>query len=493
MAPPRREVGIALSGGGHRASLMALGALIYVVDAKVNEEVGTIASVSGGTIANAFVAQECDFRTVTCEDFDHVAGKLAKALVHRGVLDATLVGKLYVLVLLAVGAVALCSFSRWSTIYLPWWACPLSVALFGLLATFRGTVFEHILGTVLFRKRGRPTRLGRIEGQTQHVFCATDLTHANPFYFVTRYNGELRNIGFLPQGGGHLRNLVAVAAPEVTLEAAVRASAGFPGAFPPRRFGFTLLADGGIWDNLGTQWWDLDRDLHDLSRGYDLNDLGVRRNIDRLLVIEAGLPLQSASNWLIRLPVVGELLTLSRVVSVLYPNVVKPRVEALRSRLDRWADEDGKQFVGPAVVTLSEGIGRFSRRQCSSKAVLEYLTLKEQVAQEGIDCSALSDKLRTSTPHTRRGELDRRALLFLNDTIPVWTAALPSFGYGSLSELEKEALSVPTTLSRVNETKAISLIVYGYLAAMEALHVSFGTPLRPPLAPRRLQNLVARS
>jgi hypothetical protein len=492
MAPPSREVGIALSGGGHRASLMALGALLYVVDAKVNEEVGTISSVSGGTIANAFVAQECDFRTVTSEDFDRVARKLAAALVHRGVLDATLVGKLYVLVLLAIGAVALWSLSRWSTTYLPWWVCPLSVALFGLLATFRGTVIEHILGIVLFRKRGRPTKLGPIEGRTQHVFCATDLTHANPFYFVTRYGGDLRNIGFSTRRG-HVKDLVTVATSKVTLQAAVRASAGFPGAFPPRRFGFTLLADGGIWDNLGTQWWDLDRDSNDVFRGYDLASLGVRGNIDRLLVIEAGVPIQSASNWLIRLPVAGEFLALSRAVSVLYPNVVKPRVEALRSRLDRWADEDGKEFLGPAVVTLSEGIGRFSRRQCSVKAVLAYSRLKEQIAQGRIDYSAMRDKLRTSTPHTRRGELDRRALLFLDDTVPAWTAALPSFGYGSLSELEKEALSVPTTLSRVNERKAISLIVYGYLAAMEALHVSFGTPLRPPLAAQRLLNLVARN
>jgi hypothetical protein len=490
MAPPSREVGIALSGGGHRASLMALGALLYVVDAKVNKEVGTISSVSGGTITNTFVAQECDFRTVMSEDFDRVAGTLAKAIVYRGTLDATLFGKLYVFVLIAIGVVALWSFSRWSTTYLPWWLCPLSVALFGLLAIFRGTVIEQILGIVLFRKRGGPTRRGHIEGRTKHVFCATDLAGASPFYFVTRYGGDLCNIGFHTHG--HRKDLVSVPGREVTLQAAVRASAGFPGVFPPRRFGFTLLADGGIVDNLGTQWWDLDRDSNDRSRGYDLAMLGVG-NIDRLLVIDAGLPIQSVRDRLMRLPIVGEFLTLSRVVSVLYPNVVKPRVEALRSRLDRWADAEGKELLGPAVVTLSEGIGHFSTRHCSVEALLYYAGLKEELAQGRIDCNEMRDKLTCSTAHTRHAELNRRALLFLNDTVPAWTAALPSFGFGSMSELEKEALSVPTTLSRLNERKAISLIVYGYLGAMEALHVSFGTPLQPPLGPQRLLHLVARS
>src|SRR5262245_51555324 len=93
---PYREIGVALSGGGVRASLASLGALLYVVDVGINEEVGTIASVSGGSITNAFVAQECDFRTATPETFDPIAKKLAVAIVHRGVLIATLISKLYV-------------------------------------------------------------------------------------------------------------------------------------------------------------------------------------------------------------------------------------------------------------------------------------------------------------------------------------------------------------------------------------------------------------
>ena len=41
------RVGVALSGGGHRASVWAAGLLLYLADAGRNGDVGVIASVSG--------------------------------------------------------------------------------------------------------------------------------------------------------------------------------------------------------------------------------------------------------------------------------------------------------------------------------------------------------------------------------------------------------------------------------------------------------------
>jgi hypothetical protein len=49
-------VGIALSGGGHRATLFGLGALLATVDLGVNERVVQISSVSGGSLLNGFLA-----------------------------------------------------------------------------------------------------------------------------------------------------------------------------------------------------------------------------------------------------------------------------------------------------------------------------------------------------------------------------------------------------------------------------------------------------
>ncbi len=52
----QRALGVALSGGGHRATVFSLGALLYLVDSRRNSEVKAISSVSGGSITNAFIA-----------------------------------------------------------------------------------------------------------------------------------------------------------------------------------------------------------------------------------------------------------------------------------------------------------------------------------------------------------------------------------------------------------------------------------------------------
>ena len=57
--PPKADpasIGLALSGGGHRATAYALGVALYLVDSGLNTKVRTIASVSGGSILNAFIA-----------------------------------------------------------------------------------------------------------------------------------------------------------------------------------------------------------------------------------------------------------------------------------------------------------------------------------------------------------------------------------------------------------------------------------------------------
>ena len=74
-------IGIALSGGGYRASLYALGALVYFVDARINKHVSVISSVSGGSITNGYVAQECDFSGVSPEQFERISQKFATGCV----------------------------------------------------------------------------------------------------------------------------------------------------------------------------------------------------------------------------------------------------------------------------------------------------------------------------------------------------------------------------------------------------------------------------
>src|SRR5437867_2779290 len=71
-----KEIAVALSGGGHRATLFSLGVLMALVDLGLNDEVSQIAFVSGGSITNAFVGWRCNFAAADRAEFDAVAKDL---------------------------------------------------------------------------------------------------------------------------------------------------------------------------------------------------------------------------------------------------------------------------------------------------------------------------------------------------------------------------------------------------------------------------------
>ena len=74
-------VGIALSGGGHRATAFGLGTLLYLVDAGLHRRVAAISSVSGGSILNAYLAAaQAPFNKLDSAQFDELAGRIAKGI-----------------------------------------------------------------------------------------------------------------------------------------------------------------------------------------------------------------------------------------------------------------------------------------------------------------------------------------------------------------------------------------------------------------------------
>jgi hypothetical protein len=75
---------VALSGGGHRASLFGLGALLYLVDSRSAEQVSSIASVSGGSLTNGVVANRTAFRSAGPEDFRRAVAPFARRLAFDG-------------------------------------------------------------------------------------------------------------------------------------------------------------------------------------------------------------------------------------------------------------------------------------------------------------------------------------------------------------------------------------------------------------------------
>jgi hypothetical protein len=68
------DTAVALSGGGHRAALFGLGALLALAQNEASTRVTSISSVSGGSLANGAIASRLDYRQASYEDVKgHVA------------------------------------------------------------------------------------------------------------------------------------------------------------------------------------------------------------------------------------------------------------------------------------------------------------------------------------------------------------------------------------------------------------------------------------
>jgi len=102
-----RGITVALSGGGHRASLFGLGVLLYLRDAGKLPEVTSVASVSGGSLTNGFFAQTIDLATV--DDgaaFERAVAPFAKQLAQHGTLFASWTTCIYLVILCLTGVAA---------------------------------------------------------------------------------------------------------------------------------------------------------------------------------------------------------------------------------------------------------------------------------------------------------------------------------------------------------------------------------------------------
>ena len=106
---PDRHIAVALSGGGHRASLFGLGAMLYLMDAGKGPEIATVSSVSGGSITNGWMAATCDINDTTAEEFDDQASAFASKIALGGTLwaDWMTYGLLALIAAIVVGAASI--------------------------------------------------------------------------------------------------------------------------------------------------------------------------------------------------------------------------------------------------------------------------------------------------------------------------------------------------------------------------------------------------
>jgi predicted acylesterase/phospholipase RssA len=428
-AAPVGRIAVALSGGGHRATLFGLGVLLYLVDAHRNRAVNSIASVSGGSLTNGYVAQEVDYATVTPEDFWRVAAKLTTQIARRGTLWAAWLTWVY-LAALVLAALAVLVGVWFLPIGLGWrlLVFALGLVLLALLAGVRGGVGARSFATTLFSPNGKPTRLDAVHATVDHVICATDLHAGEHVYFSGRFVCAYR-YGFGRPG-------------DLPLHDAVHASAAYPGGFPARslptaQHSFELgaeegskdarrmvLVDGGAYDNLGDEWA-----LKIAARNEQWESLGANLNVPGdLVVVNSSGPMSWAMLGALRLPFVGEVLTLKRDIDVLYDTTTSTRRRWL---FDTFVNED--EALRGAIVQITQSPFRIPR---------------EFAARGG--------------PQRERANAVLRKL---GDTENEW------------AEIVRINRGVKTTLSKLGEETAVNLVLHGYVLAMANLHVILGYPL----------------
>ena len=157
-----KTLGVSLSGGGHRASLWATGALLGLVDAGVHPDVVSIASVSGGSIANGVLAAQLDYTGTCREEMETKLSRAIQVWAHEGLFfpgprtDAYVAGTLFraaLLVSVIVGA--LTTFAALGRSW-PFW----SVAAGGILTL----VLSLAGGLFLAAKLPEPVRAATVSG-----------------------------------------------------------------------------------------------------------------------------------------------------------------------------------------------------------------------------------------------------------------------------------------------------------------------------------------
>ncbi len=492
---------MALSGGGHRATLFSIGALMALVDRRLNTGVVQVSSVSGGSIANAFVAQRCRFETLGPGDLDPIAAELVGTIVRRGVLSRAWIA-------LLVGAAAAVGIVAGTGLWLLGAPAVLAV-LVGLFVTFAallpsGLVVQRLLARRFFSPGGPGGRLGDLADRgVEHVFCSTDLVLGQPVTFSTWDGGTAwRMTGTGRAGQPFGSGAVRYGAGSLTLAEIVRASSAFPGIPPLRlrsnsklgapqrrprgeptpgggdelgaaRPGVLFLADGGLWNNLGSH---VLRE-HRIVRGRE----GVGAGLP-LLCVNSSASGAASAPVVYSVPVIAQLAAVLRTLTVLNVNTVQPRVRAITDAMARRAalgTRPGPEDPLDVVVDLADIAHHEDavRALCRDRAavrrsdavhdayrqdLVEHLTAwadgldgapgdvdRERLA--GLVLSAVRGRPRGSDAAV--GVLDRRTLEEIV-VQPPWVALRAATTPGDLV--------VPTTLGRVPRADAVDLVLRGY-------------------------------
>ena len=439
-----RLVGVAISGGGVRAALFSLGACLYLDHAGIRRDIRLVTSVSGGSITNAVLAATGDFATTDRATLERTASRFARALVKEGsfffpgwrrFLLASVALFIYPTVMPRVGGGPYWpAFWFYTKTYVVLMMLLFLAKIVLLRRRTQAEVFARVLARatgdrVAFRDRWKlqvELRLRDLpKSSVTHVLCATELHSGRPMYLA-------RGWVFSPAYGW--------GEPDVRVRDAIYASAAFPAAFPPLRVRTStlalaggdiasdrprtlLLADGGVFNNLGTDFF---KDVATAARSPFGRDgrFAIPPPVDLQVVVNASSPPRVAllPLWWPRRNLVAFL----RIITILYENTVRPRIDRLAE-----TSGDGSTFL----VDIA------SSPLAAARAIAETTT-DRAVA--------------------RRARALERALRETHGRYWDEFVALTS--------------TTKTQLSRVGEATAIRLLRHGYLNALVTCHTQLDTP-----------------
>jgi hypothetical protein len=474
--------------------LFGLGALTALVDSGAHADVTSIASVSGGSITNGWLATNVPYPTANPATFRadirplitvlantgsflghrpiRVLGLLVGSVLAHGALllplgrwsrygayvgaltlvaavtmapaFVTKLGKLYGALLVPSGLAALtiafvpAGLAGWLQLVITLLALALWI---GLVLSRRGAVCRHTFTQTLFASK---PKLTEIDHDVDHVFCATELQTGDSCYFS-------RDFVYGYQLGSGMPGNVSVVQ-------AVNASAALPGAFPPLylrapQFGFSfalddkpppedratpvptklVLADGGVYDNMGDQW------AGGFARRKEAWPAIVEKAHapDRLIVVNAsgGLRYKRWKAW----PVAAEAVALKADQSVLYDQTTATRRRALVAAFD--AAELGRRGLRGALV---------------------------HIPQSPFDVADAFADLPDESPFLRRRGRAQTVLKWLDDT--------PA-NRQTWAGMARANRDVKTTLAALGPDVSGRLLYHAYVLTAANLHVIFDMPL----------------
>jgi predicted acylesterase/phospholipase RssA len=502
-----RGVAIALSGGGHRATLFGLGALLYMARAGVNRSVTQISSVSGGSLTNGLVAQSLNFQTCTAAEFDKLAGRLLRQIADRGTLFATWESTAYLATLAAAVLLAVASFVLWArwpawlpnTWLVPAFAIATIVAL-GIVIQWRGRLCQRAFASTLFSSSSGRTMFSETVCPPRHIICATEIQTGNGAYFthwplwtkdgkaLIRFAPAIICEGFEP-------NVM-----DFELSRAVQASAALPFAFPAVLFnvkgwqGITrrrawqtwdlqaghfpasrmVLADGGVRDNLGVEWFDRYRQS---------------RYVTRLIVVNGAANRVSAKKRRTTTPFLGELVALNLVKDLPYTVREQNRRRELLNRFIRTYNGSASSDFSGAVVHIEESPTDLAEAVARLREPDPWMTTHDDLRV----VEALTRRGSSIEPYRRRAEAILAALANAEDIQAL--CAKRSRGKSELAaelvrlmpeqflvaqEWEDRAFQnarLPTTLSKLRRDTSAALIRHAFALTMAKLHILFEAPL----------------